>query len=257
MASEDKTRPELAPEQAPAPDLFRSWLQTMAQELLRTEFVRFVGAQPYERTPARQGYRNGTDPRRLHTRVGSLTLTIPRDRAGLFRPALFAKYERREQALVLAMIEMYFHGVSTRKVSAIVEQLCGTSISASEVSALTRKLDAGLTTWRERRLTDTAYPALMVDAHVEQVRRERPVDRGALGRWGDPGRPSGTPGPLARPQCKRSELGECLQGPGRTRPPRRHLCRGGRSRRAHRGAPAATSPTPSASAVRSATCGMR
>src|SRR5205085_1334711 len=106
---------------------------------------------------------------------------IPRDRAGLFHASLFAKYERSEQALVLAMVEMYFHGVSTRKVNAIVEQLCGTTISASEVSALTRKLDASLQGWRERRL-DTPYPALVVDAHVEQVRREGHV-RATAALW--------------------------------------------------------------------------
>jgi putative transposase len=80
------------------------------------------------------------------------------------------------------MVEMYFHGVSTRKVNAVVEQLCGTSISASEVSALTRKLDASLTAWRERRLADTQYPALVVDAHVEQVRREGHV-RATAALW--------------------------------------------------------------------------
>jgi transposase-like protein len=77
---------------------------------------------------------------------------------------------------------MYFHGVSTRKVNAIVEQLCGTTISASEVSALTRKLDATLTAWRERRLTETPYAALVVDAHVEQVRREGHV-RATAALW--------------------------------------------------------------------------
>jgi putative transposase len=76
---------------------------------------------------------------------------------------------------------MYFHGVSTRKVNAVVEQLCGTSISASEVSALTRKLDATLQAWRERRL-DTPYQALVVDAHIEQVRREGHV-RATAARW--------------------------------------------------------------------------
>lgn len=182
MAFEDKTRTEPAPEQAPGPDLLRTLLGTLLQETIRTEFERALGAAPYERTPARRGYRNGSYPRTLKTRVGSLTLAVPRDRAGLFRPSLFAQYERSEQALVLAMIEMYFHGVSTRKVTAIVEALCGTSVSASEVSALTRKLDATLTTWRERRLADTPYAALIVDAHVEQVRREGHV-RATAALW--------------------------------------------------------------------------
>lgn len=181
MAFEDKSRPAPGLEQAPPPDLLRTWLETLVQGMIRAEFDRFVGAAPYERTPARQGHRNGSYPRQLKTRVGSLTLAIPRDRAGLFQTSLFAKYERSEQALVLAMVEMYFHGVSTRKVSGILEQLCGTSISASEVSALTRKLDASLTSWRERRL-ETPYPALLVDAHVEQVRREGHV-RATAALW--------------------------------------------------------------------------
>lgn len=181
MAFDEKSRPVGTGEQAPPPDLFREMLGTMVQEAIRAEFERFLGAAPYERTPARRGHRNGSYARTLKTRVGPLELEIPRDRAGLFRPSLFAKYERSEQALVLAMVEMYFHGVSTRKVTAVVEELCGTSISASEVSALTRKLDTTLTAWRERRL-DTPYPALTVDAHVEQVRREGHV-RATAALW--------------------------------------------------------------------------
>lgn len=182
MAFEEKTRALPAGEQAPAPDRLRELVGTLVQETIRAEFDRFLGAAPYERTPARRGQRNGSYPRTLKTRVGALVLDIPRDRAGLFRASLFAKYERSEQALVLAMVERYFHGVSTRKVNAIVEQLCGTTISASEVSALTRKLDATLTAWRERRLADTPYPALVVDAHVEQVRREGHV-RATAALW--------------------------------------------------------------------------
>ena len=181
MAWSENSRPHPGLEQA-APDALRALVTTVVQETLRSEFDRFVGAAPYQRTPQRRGYRNGSYRRRFTTRVGSLTLTVPRDRAGLFRSTLFAQYERSEQALVLAMVEMYFHGVSTRKVSAVVDQLCGTTISASEVSALTRKLDATLTAWRERRLQESPYPALVVDAHVEQVRREGPV-RATAALW--------------------------------------------------------------------------
>ena len=183
MAFEEKTRTPQGLEQGAAPeDALRSMVETVVQERIDTEFAQFVGAAPYERTADRRGYRNGSYRRAFTTRVGAMQLAIPRDRAGLFRPSLFAKYERSEQALVLAMIEMYFHGVSTRKVNTIVEQLCGTSVSASEVSALTRKLDATLTGWRERSLTESAYAALIVDAHVEQVRREGHV-RGTAALW--------------------------------------------------------------------------
>jgi len=164
------------------PDALRAMVATLVQDTIQVEFDRFVGARRYQRTPARQGHRNGHYRRQFRTRIGAIELEIPRDRAGLFRPSLFAKYERSEQALVLAMIEMYVHGVSTRKVSAVVEALCGTTISASEISALTRKLDATLITWRERSLADTSYPALIVDAHHERVRREGHV-RNTAALW--------------------------------------------------------------------------
>jgi putative transposase len=193
MASVEKTRMRVAAEQedvgetlgevpAAAPDALRALVATLVQDTIRAEFDRFVGAAPYERTATRRGHRNGQYRRQFRTRIGGIVLDIPRDRAGLFRPSLFAKYERSEQALVLAMIEMYVHGVSTRKVSAVVEALCGTSVSASEISALTRKLDATLTLWRERALHDTAYPALLVDAHIEKVRREGHV-RSTAALW--------------------------------------------------------------------------
>ena len=194
MASVEKTRMRVAPEQedadptdagaspSPPPDALRALVAALVQDTIRAEFDRFVGAAPYERTATRQGHRNGHYRRQLRTRIGAIRLDIPRDRAGVFRPSLFAKYERSEQALVLAMIEMYVHGISTRKVSAVVEALCGTSVSASEISALTRKLDATLTLWRERALHDTSYPALVVDAHVEKVRREGHV-RSTAALW--------------------------------------------------------------------------
>jgi transposase-like protein len=153
----------------------------LIQEALQREFDTFIGAAPHARTPTRRGQRNGSYDRSLKTRIGSLTLRVPRDREGLFRPSLFAKYERSEQALVLSMVEMYFQGVSTRKVTDVVEVLCGTSISASEISALTRKLDVHLTAWRQRRL-EQPYPYLIVDAHYERVRREGHV-HGTAALW--------------------------------------------------------------------------
>lgn len=186
MTFTDKTRMQVLGEQAPSdsppPDALRAMVAALVQDTIRAEFDGFLGAQPYERTAARRGQRNGSYRRRLTTRVGRITLAIPRDRAGVFRPSLFAKYERSEQALVLAMIEMYIHGISTRKVSAVVEALCGTTVSASEISALTRKLDGTLTVWRERSLRDMPYAALVVDAHVEKVRREGHV-RSTAALW--------------------------------------------------------------------------
>lgn len=166
---------------APA-DALRATLGQLIHETLEREFAQFVGAGRFERTPERRGVRNGYRRRRLLTRVGSLELRVPRDPAGRFQPTLFARYQRSEQALVLALVEMYVQGVSTRKVSAVVEQLCGAAVSASEVSALAKTLDASLAAWRQRPLGATAYPYLVVDAHVECVRREGQV-RGTAALW--------------------------------------------------------------------------
>lgn len=164
------------------PDALRAMLSQLVHDVIATEFAGVVGAAPYERTAERRGVRNGYRTRRLTTRVGALELRVPRDRAGQFQPSLFARYQRSEQALVAALAEMYVQGVSTRRVSAVVEQLCGETISASAVSAMTASLDASLAAWRARPLTAKAYPYLVVDAHVERVRREGQV-RSTAALW--------------------------------------------------------------------------
>lgn len=116
-------------------DLFRSMLSRLVQGVIEQEFESFMGARPYERSPERAGWRNGYKDRTLRTRVWSLMLRIPEDRDGRFHPSLFERYERSEKALVLALIEMYVQGVSTRKVTKIVEELCGHMISASKIAA--------------------------------------------------------------------------------------------------------------------------
>ncbi|MQA92669.1 MAG: IS256 family transposase [Gemmatimonas sp.] len=158
-------------EQAP-PDVFRSMLAQMIQAALQAEFDRFLGAGRWERSGERRGWRNGTKRRRLHTRVGTIELRVPKDREGRFQPSLFERYQRSEKAFVLALVEMYIQGVSTRKVQKVVEQLCGVLVSASQVSALTKRLDTELEAWRRRSLAGRTYPYLIVDAHQEKVRRE-------------------------------------------------------------------------------------
>jgi putative transposase len=150
------------------------------QELLEAEMTEHIGAAPYERTERRTGHRNGYKPRALRTRVGTLNLLVPQDREGTFSTRLFARYQRNEKALVLALMEMYVEGVSTRKVTEVTEALCGTSFSRSLVSRLAGDLDVELRAWRSRPLTAKAYPYLFVDARYEKVRvGQRVVARGS------------------------------------------------------------------------------
>ncbi len=151
-------------------DFLRELVERTVQQVLEAEMTSFLGAGTYERNGERRGWRNGYKPRTLKTRVGELELMVPKDRDGEFQTELFERYQRSEKALVLAMLEMYVGGVSTRKVSAITEALCGLEVSKSQVSALTQQLDAEIQAWRTRQLTQ-AYPYLVVDARYERVRQ--------------------------------------------------------------------------------------
>jgi putative transposase len=153
------------------PDFLRLIVERVIQEVLDAEMTAHLHADPYERNAERRGYRNGYKPRQLNTRVGTLTLQVPQDRDGTFSTQLFARYQRNEKALVLALMEMYVEGVSTRKVREITEVLCGTSFSKSLVSELAGQLDEELAAWRNRLLTETTYPYLSVDARYEHVRQ--------------------------------------------------------------------------------------
>jgi putative transposase len=151
-------------------DFLRELVQRTVQQVLEAEMTSFLGAESYQRNEVRRGWRNGFKPRTLKTRVGELELMVPKDREGQFQTELFERYQRSEKAFVLALLQMYVEGVSTRKVSAITEALCGLEVSKSQVSTLTQKLDAEVAEWRTRPLTE-AYPYLIFDARYEKVRQ--------------------------------------------------------------------------------------
>ena len=132
------------------------------------ERERFLHAAPYERTAERRDYANGFKPKRLRTRLGELDLRIPPVRQGDFYPQALERGTRSERAVKLALAEMYVQGVSTRKVKAITEQLCGFEVSRSQVSRATAALDEHFKQWRERPLGEMVY--LQVDARYEKVR---------------------------------------------------------------------------------------
>jgi putative transposase len=163
------------------PDFLREIVERVLQEMLEAEMTEHIGAAPYERSATRTGHRNGHKPRTLRTRVGTLNLLVPQDREGTFSTRLFSRYQRNEKALVLALMEMYVEGVSTRKVKEITEELCGTSFSKSLVSSLAGSLDSELEAWRSRRLEAQAYPYVFVDARYEKVRVDhKVVNQGVL-----------------------------------------------------------------------------
>ena len=163
------------------PEFLRRIVERTLQQLLEAEITEHIGAARYQRTESRKGHRNGYKPRKLKTRVGTLELLVPQDREGAFSTHLFSRYQRNEKALVLALMEMYVEGVSTRKVRQITEELCGTSFSKSLISELAGNLDSELESWRSRPLEVEAYPYLFADARYEKVRvGSRVVSEGVL-----------------------------------------------------------------------------
>jgi transposase-like protein len=126
------------------PDSLAEGLRVLINEAMRVERNHVLQAQPYERTEERKGHANGFKPKTLHTRVGPITLSVPQARDTQFYPSALEKGARSEQALKLALAEMYVQGVSTRKVSAIVERLCGVSVSSTQVSQCAAQLDVEL-----------------------------------------------------------------------------------------------------------------
>lgn len=160
-------------------DFLRPLVQQVVQAVLEAEMTEVLGAEKSERTEGRAGYRSGYYSRGLVTRVGKMEIRVPQDRGGQFSTQVFSRYQRSEKALVTGLAEMYVQGVSTRKVKAVTETLCGHAFSASTISELNKTLDEQLDRFSNRRL-DQDYPYLIVDARYERVREDGHVQNRAV-----------------------------------------------------------------------------
>lgn len=146
----------------------RKLMEKIVNALISREAEEQIGASAYERTEERTAYRNGYREREFTTRVGTITLRIPKLREGTFTIAIFASYQRSEQALLLCMMEMVLQGISTRKVSEVTELLCGKMFSAQTISNLCKEIDPAVKEFRERQLTGR-YPFIVCDALYMRV----------------------------------------------------------------------------------------
>ncbi|MFZ7947010.1 MULTISPECIES: IS256 family transposase [Bacillaceae] len=156
-------------------NVVKSAVVLVLNEYMEKERNDYLHAAAYERSVERRDYRNGYYERELTMSIGKIKLKVPRTRNGEFSPTVFEKYARCDQALVLSMLEMVINGVSTRKVTHIVEQLCGESKSKSFVSSLTQKLDPIINDWAKRPLNLRYYPFVFVDAMYIKVREHHRV----------------------------------------------------------------------------------
>jgi len=160
-------------------DFVKSAMVVVLNEFMEKERDMYMENQAYERSGDRHDYRNGYYERYYTLNVGRVKLRVPRTRSGLFTTSVFEKYNRRDQAFLLSMIEMFVNGVSTRKVKNIVHQLCGEHVSKSLVSDLTKKLDPIVNEWASRSISANNYRYLYVDAMYIKVREfDKVVSKG-------------------------------------------------------------------------------
>lgn len=164
-------------------DGLKGLVETVVNQVLEAQMSEHLAAGYYKRSDERKGYRNGYRTRSIYARIGKLTLRVPQSRDGQFSTEMFSRYQRSEQALMLAMMEMVLQGVSTRRVEKVTEELCGESFSKSMVSRLCTNLQARVDAWNNRRLDEDGkhFPFLIVDALVIKVRYDdRVVSTSAL-----------------------------------------------------------------------------
>jgi len=159
-------------------DCLPEMIRTLINTAMQIERQHHIGVGPYERSDERQAHANGYKPKTVTTRVGAITFDVPQVREGNFYPQALEKGLRSERALTLALAEMYVQGVSTRKVAAITEKLCGCEVSSTQVSQATRQLDHVLEQWRKRPLGPCPY--LFLDARYEKVRIDGQVRDAAV-----------------------------------------------------------------------------
>jgi len=156
-------------------DGLKGLVEVVVNQVLDSQMSEHLTAAHYERSSERKGYRNGYRTRAIYARIGKLVIRVPQSRDGEFSTELFSRYQRSEQALILAMMEMVLQGVSTRRVEKVTEELCGESFSKSTVSRLCTNLDTRVRAWNERRLDGRLFPFLIVDALVIKVRTDNRV----------------------------------------------------------------------------------
>jgi putative transposase len=159
-------------------DILPELIRIVFNSAMQAEREQYLGAAPYQRSTERRGHANGFKPKTVQTRVGDVQFAIPQVREGGFYPSALEKGLRSERALHLTLAEMYLQGVSTRKVSAIIEQLCGSTVSSTQVSRAAQLLDETLQQWRERPLGECRY--LWLDARYEKVRQQGQIRDAAV-----------------------------------------------------------------------------
>ena len=149
----------------------RRLVKDIIEVSLDEEMIHYTQRQPYQRAGENLlDYRNGYYYRNLDTTLGPLErIAVPRSRQGLFRPSVFERYQRRQEAVNDVVCNVFLRGISTRDVAGALKPLLNTTISASTVSRITKRLNPLVKEFHQRKLLDE-YQFLFLDGITISVK---------------------------------------------------------------------------------------
>ena len=164
-----------------SPDLMRDLLSTFIDALLSAEADAVCGAGWGQPSPERVNRRNGYRHRDLDTRLGTIDVAVPKLRSGSYFPDwLLTRRRRAEEALTSVVATCYLLGVSTRRMDKLVQSLGITGLSRSQVSEMSKDLDAQVAAFRTRPLDAGPYTFVAADALTMKVREAGRVVNAAV-----------------------------------------------------------------------------
>lgn len=160
--------------------LLEGLTKRLVERALAAELTTHLGYAPHARPPSKAGNaRNGSSPKTVQTEQGLVDLAVPRDRAGTFEPTVVKKRQRRLEGFADKVLTLYAHGLTTRDIQGHLEELYGTEVSPTLISAITDAVLEDVRLWPSRPL-ETVYPIRYFDCLLVKSRHDGAVKTEAV-----------------------------------------------------------------------------
>jgi len=156
-------------------DIFNAMYREAIQEMLKAEMDEHLGYEKHAPESSQfSNSRNGKGTKRVKTKLGEISLDVPRDREGSFEPVIVPKRSRIMAEIEDHVLSLYTHGMSTRDIESHVRELYGVEMSEATISHITDRIVEHIEQWKSRRL-EPVYMVVWMDAIVFKVRHENKV----------------------------------------------------------------------------------
>jgi transposase-like protein len=157
----------------PVEELARFGARLVLTSYLDAEVKAHLGAERYQRSDLRRGWRNGRRTRKVTCGLGSLEVEMPkvRDTEAPFRSQVLDAWQRTSASMVSTLTSLYVEGLSTRDFGRALSPISdGTGLSRSAVSRANEQIKDAFAGWKKRRLEEEDVVYLFLDGHYEGVR---------------------------------------------------------------------------------------